>query len=118
MGGSAFAVAPFEEVGFFAAQEVGEHHAVNFAGAINQASLAGVAVDPFDRGVLGIAFGAHELQGGVGGFVQGVGDNSTSPAVGKGAPVEIKIPPVMLIPLPNIIAILLSFYLFISLLVC
>ena len=43
-------------------------------GAVHQPRLAGVAVHPFQQGVLGIALGAAKLDRRVDGQVQGVGD--------------------------------------------
>ena len=45
-----------------------------YRGAIDQARLARIAVDPFEDRVLGIAFGAEKLNRRVGSFVQAIGD--------------------------------------------
>ncbi len=44
-----------------------DHHLVNLAGAIDQSRLTGIAVDPLQLGVLALAQGTTELNGGVGG---------------------------------------------------
>src|SRR5215475_9378091 len=66
--------APTPEVAALIAHEAGEHHVVHLGSAVDEARLAGVAVDPFQNSVLGIAARAVELNADVGGLMQRVGD--------------------------------------------
>src|SRR5258708_22451111 len=66
--------APAPEIAALALHETREHHVVHLGGAINEARLAGVAVDPFENGVLRVAARAVELDCYIRGLVQGVGD--------------------------------------------
>src|SRR5262245_43559961 len=73
-GSYAVSRAPQPEIAAFLLHEAGEHHVVDLGGAVDQARLAGVAVDPFQDRVLGIAARTVELDRDVGGLVQRVGD--------------------------------------------
>ena len=47
---------------------------MNLAGTIDQAGLAGIAIDPFEHAVLGVAAGTIELDGGIDRIVEHIGD--------------------------------------------
>ena len=66
--------APAPEIAAFLAQKTRQHHVVHFGSAVDQPRGARGAIDPFQNRVFGIAVGAIELDRGVGGFVQRVGD--------------------------------------------
>src|SRR5229473_2141564 len=66
--------APAPEIAALLAHEARQHHVVHLGGAVDEARLARVAVDPFQDRVLGIAARAVELDRDVGGLVQRVGD--------------------------------------------
>src|SRR5262245_29260127 len=50
-----------------------QQHAMDLRGAVDELGSPGIAVDPFDRRVLGIAAGAEQLERDIGGLIQGVG---------------------------------------------
>src|SRR5260370_24601762 len=52
--------APTPEVAALLAHEARQHHVVHFGSAIDEARLTGVAIDPFQNRVLGIAARAVE----------------------------------------------------------
>src|SRR5271166_3730183 len=53
--------APAPEIAALLRHETREHHVVHFRGAVDEARLAGVAVDPFENGILRVAARTVEL---------------------------------------------------------
>src|SRR3984893_1899741 len=70
----AVACAPAPEIAALVLHQTREHHVVHLGGAINEARSPGVAIDPFENGVLRVAARAVELDCYIRGLVQGVGD--------------------------------------------
>src|SRR5215813_6269382 len=66
--------APTPEVPPLLAHETRQHHVVHFGGAVDEARLTGVAIDPFQNRVLGIAARAVELNRDIGRLMQRIGD--------------------------------------------
>src|SRR5262249_30545964 len=65
---------PAPEVAAFLAHVARQHHLVDLVGAVDEPRLAGIAIDPLEHRVLGIAARAVELDRRVGGVMQRVGD--------------------------------------------
>src|SRR3546814_19173902 len=65
---------PAPEVTALFQESAGQHHLVHLRGAVDEACLAGVAVHPLQRRVLGVTPRAEELDRGVHRLVQGAGE--------------------------------------------
>src|SRR3954451_9340932 len=66
--------APGPEVAALVLHEPCQHHVVHLGGAVDEARLPRIAVDPLQDRILGIAARTVELDRNIGGLMQSVGD--------------------------------------------
>src|SRR5690606_2478880 len=75
VSGQAAISAPPPEIDPLVHQIARQNHLVDFGCTIHKPRLARITINPFQRSISRIALGATQLNGGVDGFMQGLGDD-------------------------------------------